>query len=362
MRRTLFAAGVGFGLAGIGGLAAHDAQEALAQVPPTTAQPASPSTPAAAQPASSVLAVSGCKLKGTQAGRKGQQLFDAAMGGRAIATLTGALVPMTLSEIPVDPAQARARLSTSAGSPSLRLDAYVPVSEVTVFTMRDLSVVPSHVWATSGHKVKIVSASADALRAELTIGGTENQKVPVSGSCDAFSLQPGKATPMEVPGNARGYMTKRSTLDLYDRANGSVVFSLKMIEGSGQLFWSTESKAGFVHVQSRSDISVDGWARWGDLEALKKGELRDQYVPPTTALAGAKLALENSPPVVKATKEIPVRARRDEKEKPIGVIEAGAELYMMETIAGWTNVLPVSLGMTPPEDGGFWIPSSEAPK
>jgi hypothetical protein len=90
--------------------------------------------------------------------------------------------------------------------------------------------------------------------------------------------------------------------------------------------------------------------------------MRDQYIPPTTAVAGAQLALDKAPPIVKATKDIPVRARRDDKEKPIGVLESGAEVYLMETIAGWTNLLPKSLGMTPPDDGGFWIPSAEAPK
>ncbi|EYF04986.1 Hypothetical protein CAP_3797 [Chondromyces apiculatus DSM 436] len=359
---------MGLGLASLGALAAlqgadmtearadvGDNQPAASATPPVSAAPTTSVTPA-------VVAASGCKLKGTQAGRKGVQLYDAPVGGRVIAAFTGALVPMTLSEIPLEPGQARAKLSTSAGSPALRIDGYVSAADVTVFSLRDLPVVASHVWITSGHRVKIVSATADTLRTELTIGGSENQAVRASGPCEAYSLQPGPTSPMEVPGNARGYMTKKSTMDLFDRANGSVVFSLKMIEGSGQLFWSTESKTGFVHIQSRSDISIDAWARWSDLEALKKGEMRDQYIAPSTALAGAKLGLDKPPPIVKAVKDIPVRARRDEKEKPVGVVEAGTELYLMETVVGWTNILPVSLGMTPPDDGGFWIPSTEAPK
>ena len=51
-----------------------------------------------------------------------------------------------------------------------------------------------------------------------------------------------------------------------------------------------------------------------------------------------------------------------DKDRPIGVVEPGAEVYIMETMAGWTNVLPKALYVVPPEDGGFWIPSAEAPR
>jgi hypothetical protein len=64
---------------------------------------------------------------------------------------------------------------------------------------------------------------------------------------------------------------------------------------------------------------------------------------------------------VRATREIPIRARRDAKDKPIGQIEVGAEAYVLETIAGWTNVLPKGLNVVPPEGEGFWIPVTELP-
>ena len=72
--------------------------------------------------------------------------------------------------------------------------------------------------------------------------------------------------------------------------------------------------------------------------------------------------MDPPPRVARATKDIPVRFRRDEKERPIGVIEAGAELLVLETIAGWTNVLPKSVFALPDESGGFWIPASETPR
>jgi hypothetical protein len=88
----------------------------------------------------------------------------------------------------------------------------------------------------------------------------------------------------------------------------------------------------------------------------------DQYIPPESQVTGAQLAIDKPPRIAAASKDIPIRSRRDEKEKPIGVIESGAEIYIMETIAGWTNVLPKSLYVLPPDDGGFWIPAAETPR
>ena len=90
--------------------------------------------------------------------------------------------------------------------------------------------------------------------------------------------------------------------------------------------------------------------------------MMDQFIPPTTAINGAQLALDKPPRVAQAAQEIPLRARRDDKEKPIGAVEAGAEVYVMETLLGWNNVLPKNLGVTPAEDGGFWVPSDALSK
>ena len=272
------------------------------------------------------------------------------------------LPPMRISEIPADPSTGRVRLSTTVGSPTFRIDGYVPLSALQVFSTRDLSVVGSRVWISSAQKVKLVKAYPEKVVAELSIAGSVGQKVQATASCDAFALQRGAPQPVDVPGNGRGFLMKTASIDLYDAPRGDTIFTLNMIEGASQLFWSTESRGGFVHLIGRGDVTIDAWARWRDLEPLKKGEMMDHLIPPNTQVSGAQLALDKPPPIVKATKEIPVRARRDEKEKPIGAIEVDAEIYVLETVAGWTNVLPKGLWVVPPEDGGFWIPSSEAPK
>ncbi|MRG92032.1 hypothetical protein [Polyangium spumosum] len=302
-----------------------------------------------------------CSIKGTYPPSKNTKLFDASSGGNLIATLTGAYIPMTLSEIPFDPS-GRARLVTSVGSGAMRIEGYVSPADISLFTTRDISVYGGHVWIASAQKVKLVKAHSSSLTVEISIGGTMNQTVRATAPCDAFALVKNPVTPFEVPGNGRGYMTKKQKIELYDKPNGDVVLALEMLEGAGQLFWSTEMKLGFVHVMSRSDLTLDAWARLRDLDPLKKGEMQDQYIPPTTQIAGAQLAFDKPPPLVRATKEITIRAKRDEKAKPVGVVEADTEIYVLETVAGWTNILPKHLGIVPPDDGGFWIPSTEVPK
>jgi hypothetical protein len=300
-----------------------------------------------------------CLIKGTFPPPKNTELFDATTGGNVIGKLTGASLPMTLFEIPFDPTAGRARLRTSTGSGSMRLDGFVAVGDLPIFTTRDIAVSNGNIWVSSAQKVRLVRAREDSITFELSVGGTMNQTVRATAPCDAFSLARGAAKTFEVPTNARGYMMKKSTLELFDKPNGDVIFTINMMEGTGQLFWSSESKAGFVHVMGRSDLVFDAWARFRDLEQLKKGEMTDTYVPTQAQASGAQLAFDNPPPIFKATREIPIRATRDEKAKPIGVVEVDAEIYVMETITKWSNIVPKHLGIVAPPTGGFWVPSSE---
>ena len=304
----------------------------------------------------------GCVLKGAHAVPRGTQLFDAVSGGRAVATFTGAAQPLALSDFPADPTAGRARATTSLGSPSLRLEGWMAPSAASVFTTREIAVAPGHVWISDAQHVRLVQAGSGTLTAELVVPGTGGQTVRATAPCDAYSLQPGVPAATAVPGDARGYLTRGASVELYDDPGGGAVLTLRAVEGAAQLFWSTESRAGFVHVRTRGGLTIDAWVRQRELEPLKKGEMMDQFVPPTTAVAGATLQLDSQPRIARATRDLAVRARREEKERPIGVVEAGAEIYVMETMLGWTNVLPRNLGLTPADDGGFWIPSSEMPR
>lgn len=306
--------------------------------------------------------ISTCTLKGSQPLAKGTQIHDAVKDGRVIAELTGAVVPLQMSEIPNDPTQGRAKLVTSNGVATVRLEGYVAPSSVVVYSAKDIPVAAGHVWISDGQKIKLTKAQTSQLTAEMTIAGSQSQTTKGTAGCDSFALEKGTVTTFQVPGNGRGYQMKSTSLELFDDANGASIFTLNMLEGTGQLFWSTESKAGFVHLQMRGDITVDAWAKWSALTPLKKGEMMDQAIPSQTVITGASLSLDKAPPLLKATKDIPIRARRDEKEKAIGVVETGAEFYVTETVTGWANILPKHLGMTPPADGGFWVPSGDVPK
>lgn len=347
MRRHLVARGaiwVGAVLAGAGSLSALGAHggvvaEALAQ---------------------SSGAAASCTLRGVAPVTKGVELWEAASGGRALARFTGAPIALTVSDVPSD-ATGRARVGTSTGQ-GLRIDGYVHAPSLPAYTVRDVDVVPGHVWIAAGERVKLSGASAGALAVERTVSGSAGQVVRASGPCEALALSPAGHRTMEVPGNGRGYVTRTPTLDLFGEPNKTSVLTLRMSEGAALLFWSTETRGNFVRVASRGDIVIDAWARRSDLEPLKKGEMMDQVAAPQTVVDGATLALDKPPPLVRATKDVPVRALRDEKERPIGMLEAGAEVYVMERIAAFTNVLPKGLGLMPAEGLGFWIPTSEVPQ
>lgn len=315
----------------------------------------------AASPPAPAGAGAACVLEGTAPVKRDTQLHSAATGGEVIGKFTGALLPMKMNEIPAA-TTGRARLVTSSGGPSLRIEGWVSPTAVPTYTKRDVAVVPGHIWVAKGQRVALKKSTPNKLFVSLNVAGSRSQVVQVSDSCDAFALSPTPSPAQEVEGNARGYMMKRSDIDLYDRPGGDIIFSMQMIEGAGLLFWSTKSKAGFVNVKARGDLVIDAWAKWGDLDALRKGEMMDRLIPAVRKITGAKLGIDDPPPIVKATEALAVRAKRDAAAKPIGAVEVGAEVYMMETIAGWTNVLPRHLGITPPDGGGFWVPAVEAPK
>ncbi|UQA57912.1 hypothetical protein [Polyangium aurulentum] len=333
---------------------------AHAPAPTTAAAPAH--VPAPAPPPPSGVTGPGCVIRGSSPIAKGTVLYDAPSGGRPIASFTGNYTPMSLSDIPADPSALRAKLVTSAGGPNVRIEGYATASAVPLWSARDIPLAAGHVWVASSQKLGLVSAAPGALTVEVTISGSNGQSVRATAACEAFALSRGAPVPMAVPGNGRGYLTKAQSVDILDSPNGQSVFTLSLFEGVQKLFWSTETSGAFVHVTYRSDLVIDGWARASQLDPLKKGEMMDQYIPPETQVAGAKLLSDDPPRIATATRDIAIRARRDEKERPIGVVESGAEIYILETVAGWTNVLPKKLYVVPPEEGGFWIPASETPR
>lgn len=314
----------------------------------------------AARAQDAAVVLSQCTIKGTQPVSKGQQLHDAPKDGRVIGLFTGATAALSAT-LPVELA-GRARVATSAGKPTLRLDGWMPTSALPIHTARDIPVLQGNLWLATGYRVQPAKVAGSQLTAELTVQGSQDRKLRGSASCDSFSLDRTRPVPFDVPGNARGYLTKGTSFTLFDGANGTEILAMAMTEGTSQLFWSTEARGAFVHVQNRGDLVVDAWIRLKDLTPLKKGEMMDQYIPPSSQVAGAQLKLEKEPRIHTASRDIPVRLRPDDKEKPVGIVENGASFYEVSSTAKWINVLPKELHVTPPSDAGFWIPADAIPK
>lgn len=319
----------------------------------------------AADPTPGAVTGATCRLSGTAPVPKGTELFDAPVGGNVLATFSGTLVPMVVDRVPFDPKVGRAHITTSLGVPGVpgfRLEGYVAAATIAPYTNRDVPVFGSNLAIANQQAVRLVAATADTLRVERAIQGTRNQVLSVTAPCDAFALSPMPGLMPDVfdgtntgsADKARGYRMRVTDVALFEAPNGKAVYTLQMMEGATQLFWGSETRAGFLHVRSRSDIVIDGWVRLRGLEAMRPGELMDPYVIPP--LVGAQIGLNDPPPVKRATKDIPIQGPYPGTEAPaIGVIEAGTEFYVVANLRGWSSVLPKSLALKPPDGGGFWV-------
>src|SRR6185437_1447547 len=161
------------------GLAAFTA--AFAPAPAAYADDPKPAPSAA--PAAGASAAPQCVLRGTYPGPKGTQIFDAPSGGRAIAGFTGGIQPMALTDLPADPTTGRARVSTSSGSASFRIDGWAAPSAFAVFTARDVPVVAGHVWISEAQRVKLVQATGSSVAVDLSVPGTAGQTVRATVPC-----------------------------------------------------------------------------------------------------------------------------------------------------------------------------------
>ncbi|MBI4953921.1 MAG: hypothetical protein HY908_17990 [Myxococcales bacterium] len=309
-------------------------------------------------------APSTCVLEGRAPARPDGEIHDRASGGKVVAKLTGALVPLRVSELPVDPQQGRVRLTTAggAGGGHVRIEGYAPLSVLETFAARDLPVRGQALWITMGQRVRIVEARGASLTVEHAIMGSRGQVLRTTVGCDAVVLVPPHADEASPAANARGWEMRTNKLELFDGPNGAVVFALELEEDARKLFYANEGRSGFVRVQGRGDITIDAWARASDLNPLKPGELFDTSLPEPRGLAAKSLTLEGAPAAVAVPSEVPVYARPENGE-PIGYVEAGARVFPMDRGGAWINVYPEGLGVMPPDGGGgFWIRASSLPQ
>jgi len=297
-----------------------------------------------------------CDVRGAPSLAKGANLWTEPQGPATIAGFAGQPVNLIASGFPATPTAGRVRVRTSGG---IRLDGFVDPNDLPLYAASDLAVVQGHLWIAQGQRLAF-SAASNGITVEAAIAGPVTQTLRVTAPCTSLTFEKKQRVPWDVPGNGRGYLPQRGTLELRDQPGGSVIQTLRVTEsGGGMLLWSTESQGGYVHVVYHEDIVIDAWVASADLVALKQGETMDRLAPASAVTGAARLSMGGKTTLVRAQKDVPLRLSPQEAAKPVGAIETGGEVYLVQTVLGWTSVLPRALNVLPPGDRSFWVPSSE---
>ncbi|HEY2405323.1 MAG TPA: hypothetical protein VGI10_04945 [Polyangiaceae bacterium] len=299
-----------------------------------------------------------CQVHGTAQPAVNTVISDAQ--GRALARFSGGDTALQVSEFPRDP-HGKARIETGTGTGSFRVRGFVDAGSLPLYTAASVPVSAGHVWIAPHRRVNLLNASGDKLRVEKKVTTPLQQTFTGSAPCGSFSLDPGTAAGFSPPGDARGYELKRDSLDLYDDAeSGTLIATLVRSPATeAVLFFSTERKGAWVHIEYQGEVIVDAWAKAADLAMLPRGETIDQLAPSILQHTRPQMAFQGQPQLVKTHKEVALRLAAKDGEPMIGVIEPDTETYVLDRVAGWANVMPKSLNVVPPTDGQFWVKSAD---
>jgi hypothetical protein len=301
-----------------------------------------------------------CVVKGKGVVDKGVQIFSERKDGTAIAGFATQEIQLEVSDFPADPTAGRAKVRTGKGSGSVRVDGWLDPLKVPLAARADVAVAPGHVWIGRGEHLKLKSTSPGKLQVEATIVAT-GQKLKGKASCGEVAVGDVKTEEVTIPAGAQKWVLRRTSLDLYDEANGSSVFTLEIPAAeTGILLYSTETKSGWIHVLHQGSIVIDAWAKAADLKAFPRGEMLDALATTNmVSIAPAKLKVDGTTKEVKVQKDVSLRLTTADAAKPIGVIEEGAEVIVVDSIAGWSRVFPKNLELIPPDGKDFWAKSDD---
>jgi hypothetical protein len=298
-----------------------------------------------------------CTLRGVAEPRINADIADAQ--GRVVARFSGAPTPLLVSDFPLD-ARGRVRVETGTGAGGFRIRGFLPVNDLPLFTASDVSVISNHVWIAAGRSVSFVSSAPGRLRIEKRTTQPLAQTFSAWATCNSLALAAATTATWSPSGNARGYVLKKQSLELFDRPSGSLLLSLtRAHDRDGVLFFSSEQRSDWVNIEYHGEVILQAWARSQDLVALPSGEAIDQLQPRTQQRSPARLAIQGEPRIVKPVREVPLRAVARDAEAPIGVVEPGAETYVLDVVAGWASVMPKALNVVPGPEGQFWVKTSD---
>jgi hypothetical protein len=297
-------------------------------------------------------------------GQKGRVVFDKDTlltdgHGHNLARFSGGESAVALLAPPAGGSD-QVKIETGTGRGSFRLLGFVKTRELRVFTAYMVPVVAGHVWINLGARVTLAGSSGGRIQLEKQMSTPFNQRFSAWADCSALTFAPQTPSGFSVPGSARVYLMKVALLDLYEDAGGSILTTLQRSPAVDSVrFFSTEQRGGFVHIQYQGEVSVDGWAKSSDLVALPKGETSDVWSGGYTLTSPPQLQLKEQPRTVRTTRELPLRLAAKEAEPPVGVVEPDTDVYVMDTVQGWANVLPKSLHILPVGEQSFWVKQAD---
>jgi hypothetical protein len=290
-----------------------------------------------------------CTLRGEVVVPKGVAISDS--GGADMAQFTGAKVSISVSGFPTS-GGTRAKIQTAG----FRIEGFVRSREIPIYTSRSVAAHAGHVWIAEGRRVSVIGAGPGKLHVEKSV------QAPLSGTfrgwapCESLTLTERVPSGWAPPGNARGYILRRSRIDLHASERGDIVTAIERGgDGPGVLLWSTEGSGGWVHVEHHGDIVLDGWVRTSDVSALPPGETMDQLAPNPIQRGSPVLDVQGQPRVVRVDRPATLRAAASDAASTIGGIDSGVEVMVLDIVAGWAAVLPKALNIMPAGTSQFWV-------
>jgi hypothetical protein len=300
-----------------------------------------------------------CALRGSANMPVNLPIYDGS--NQVIARFSGGESGLQVSEFPSD-AAGKVKVETALGRGGFRIRGAIEVSKLPLYTSYSVPVVAGHVWIRANQAVSPIAGGPGKIKIQKSVTTPMHQTFTTWAPCSALGLSAGTPPGWNVPGSARGYVLKKSSIDLYDDAvpQAAVVATIhRSPTVEGMLFFSTEQRGGFVHVEYQGQIAIDAWAKASDLTALPRGETMDQQAPPSVQRNPPKLSLATPPKVVRPTREVQIRGAAKDAAPVIGVIEIGTDTYVMDVMAGWASVMPQSLHVIPPDGAHFWVKTAD---
>lgn len=302
-----------------------------------------------------------CQVAGKTTVKGDAFIYDRGSDGKPVAKLTGARLPLTVTHIP-NPLKGRVGVSTTLGEKSVRIDGWIDKGTVRFFATRDLALVGDSVWITKGQQLTITGATQNEISVSHRVLGSSEAPLTAKIPCDGASLSMAAPEAIDPPAKARTYQMRHNTLALYDGPRGAQIYTLTLDENTRKVFWSTEQRGAYVRVMSRADITIDAWAKTSELSYLHHAEIFDLAAVAPKPFPERKLEIQDPPEVVVVDKDMPIHRKPENAPSPIGWVEAGARIYPMEQSGDWTNIMPESLAVLPPDKSGFWVRTAGLPK